>query len=192
MDLLEYLFDAKILIGFGVGVLTASLSLITTLREHNRENAQSKMKLSNKSIPSTQDLKQVYIKNDPSSKQKKKNNQNTNLTEPNKQDLYFNLDDGVRKKIKVQKTDEESSSQDHQSSLSIKQDDNSQSSLPLNNINNQNESNQGLKEKSDVPQPPNQEGGHQTKKSASESQDKEKQDSGIQVEQGREYEKEDN
>lgn len=50
---LEYLFDAKILIGFGVGVLTASLSLIPTLKEHNQENAQSKMKLSNKSIPST-------------------------------------------------------------------------------------------------------------------------------------------
>ncbi|CAK79576.1 unnamed protein product (macronuclear) [Paramecium tetraurelia] len=192
MEWFEYLFDAKILIGFGVGLLTASLSLFPTLREHNQENAQSKMKLSNKSIPSTQDLKQVYIKNDPQSKDKKKSNQNTNLTETNKQDLYFNLDDGVRKKIKVQKTDEEQSSQDHQSSLSIKQDEESQSSLPLNNINNQNESNQGLKEKSEVPQPPGQQGGHQTKKIASEPSDKEKQDSGIQVEQGREQEKEDN
>jgi len=39
MNWLEYLFDTKILIGFGVGVLTASLSLIPTLKEHNLDNS---------------------------------------------------------------------------------------------------------------------------------------------------------
>ncbi|CAD8074519.1 unnamed protein product [Paramecium primaurelia] len=185
---LEYLFDAKILIGFGVGVLTASLSLIPTLREHNQENAQSQMKLSNKSIPSTKDLKQVYIKTDSSQKERKKNNQNPDLTELNKQDFYFNLDNGIRKKIKVQKTDEDSSPKDHQSSQSFNDDEDSQNIIELNNINNKNENNQSIKDNLEVPSSSSQQGSQLNKKIVSEPQDEQKQDSNFVVGKGREQE----
>ncbi|CAD8167167.1 unnamed protein product [Paramecium pentaurelia] len=185
---LEYLFDAKILIGFGVGVLTASLSLIPTLREHNQENAQSQMKLSNKSIPSTKDLKQVYIKTDSSSKERKKNNQNSDLTELNKQDFYFNLDNGIRKKIKVQKTDEDSSPKDHQSSQSFNDDEDSQNFIELNNINNKNENNQSIKDNLEVPSSSSQQGSQLNKKIVSEPQDEQKQNSNFAVGKGREQE----
>ncbi|CAK74890.1 unnamed protein product (macronuclear) [Paramecium tetraurelia] len=148
---MEYLFDTKILIGFGVGVLTASLYLIPTLKEQPQENAQnSKMKLSTKSLPSTQDLKQVYIKKNEkqqsqtnsTSNDGKKKNQNAAKTEANQQDFYFNLDDGIRKKRKLQEADDESSPRDQQSSQKFSDNQGSQNFIQQNNIINQKETDQ--------------------------------------------------
>ncbi|CAD8064980.1 unnamed protein product [Paramecium primaurelia] len=122
MNWLEQFFNTKILIGLGVGVLTASLSLIPTLKEQNKDNSQNqKMKLSTKSLPSIQDLKKVYIKKnekqylnrDSTSNDRKKNNKNSLKTETNQQDFYFNFDDVIRKKRKLQESDKLSSHKNH-------------------------------------------------------------------------------
>ncbi|CAD8087810.1 unnamed protein product [Paramecium sonneborni] len=151
MNWLENVIDIKILIAFGVGVLSASLCLIPMLREHNQENAQqSKMKLSTKSIPSTQDLKQVYIKGNEKQQcqkneiknERKKNNQNSIKLDKNQQDFFLNQDKGIRKKIKQQNSDEESSSQINSSSQSFIDNDGFQNYIKSNNIKNQNENDQ--------------------------------------------------
>ncbi|CAD8160759.1 unnamed protein product [Paramecium octaurelia] len=151
MNWLEQLLDTKILIGIGVGVLTASLSLIPTLKEQTQENVlNSKMKLSTKSLPSTQDLKQVYIKKNEKQQCQtnstqnngKIKNQNSTKAEANQQDCYQNLDDSIRKKRKLQEFDEESSRKDYQSSQGFNDNQGSQNLIQQNNIINQKETDQ--------------------------------------------------
>ncbi|CAD8143149.1 unnamed protein product [Paramecium pentaurelia] len=105
MNFLQIIIDAKFLLGIGVGFFVASFLMLPKNENNQGNGSYSKLKLSSKSLPSTQDLKQVYLK--PSERPKKLKEKDSFLRElqqkgQKSQKYDFLEEDEIRKKVKMQ------------------------------------------------------------------------------------------
>ncbi|CAD8046554.1 unnamed protein product [Paramecium primaurelia] len=105
MNFLQIIIDAKFLLGIGVGFFVASFLMLPKNENNQGNGSYSKLKLSSKSLPSTQDLKQVYLK--PSERPKKLKEKDSFIRElqekgQKSQKYDFLEEDEIRKKVKMQ------------------------------------------------------------------------------------------
>ncbi|CAK70946.1 unnamed protein product (macronuclear) [Paramecium tetraurelia] len=101
---MQIIIDAKFLLGIGVGFFVASFLMLPKIQNHQGNGSNPKLKLSSKSIPSTLDLKQVYLKKSDKSKQFKERGSTFQLQKTglknNKND--FLEEDEIRKRVKME------------------------------------------------------------------------------------------
>ncbi|CAD8049401.1 unnamed protein product [Paramecium sonneborni] len=105
MNILEIIIDSKFLLGIGVGFFVASFLMLPKNENNQGNGSYSKLKLSSKSIPSTQDLKQVYQKTNERNKQPQQKGQTFQELQYNGQRGQkndFQGEDEIRKKVKMQ------------------------------------------------------------------------------------------
>ncbi|CAD8050608.1 unnamed protein product [Paramecium sonneborni] len=105
MNILEIIIDAKFLLGIGVGFFVASFLMLPKNESQKGNGSYSKLKLSSKSIPSTEDLKQVYQKTNERTKQLKEKGQTFQQLQQKGQKGQkhdFMEEDEIRKKVKMQ------------------------------------------------------------------------------------------
>ncbi|CAD8133810.1 unnamed protein product [Paramecium octaurelia] len=103
---MQTIIDAKFLLGIGIGFFVASFLMLPKIQNQSDNLSYSKLKLSSKSIPSTQDLKQVYLKQSGKSKEFKEEKGSTFQFQKkglkNHKNDFLEEEDEIRKKVKMQ------------------------------------------------------------------------------------------
>ncbi|CAD8134020.1 unnamed protein product [Paramecium pentaurelia] len=104
MNILQIIIDAKFLLGIGVGFFVASFLMLPKIENNQGNGSYSKLKLSSKSIPSTQELKQVYLKQSDKQKQYKEKGSSFQVQQKGQKNQKndFLEEDEIRKKVKMQ------------------------------------------------------------------------------------------